>query len=100
MPQYSYNTSTVASAKSSARDSPKRGFSNRQQKTKPMSPDEWLRKLEAENWNPNDDDEEETLNNINSNGSNADRGDSKKTKKKKRSEVDDLQGIIYLKNIF
>lgn len=92
VPQYSFNSSNVALVKPTTRDSPKRGFSNRQQKTKPMSPDEWLRKLEAENWSPNDDDEEEEIsNNLYING------DNKKKKKKKR-EINDLQGIIFFIN--
>lgn len=68
------------------RESPKRGGLALKNKSKPMSPDEWLRKLEAESHQDDDDE------NIGNNGTDRlQTGQSKRGKKKKKGVEDFIQ---------
>uniref|UniRef100_A0A915DFN1 ANK_REP_REGION domain-containing protein n=1 Tax=Ditylenchus dipsaci TaxID=166011 RepID=A0A915DFN1_9BILA len=83
-----------ASTSGKTRESPKRNIGgSRQQKTKPMSPDEWLRKLEAESNKEGEDDEDEGAANGNSSLSDRQQASKrgKKGKKNKKAAADDPQ---------
>ena len=87
-----YGQSTSTQGQKGARESPKRSLISRQQKSKPMSPDEWLRKLETESATYNDEDEDE-------NGPSFQRGMSGKRKSGRRKpatrEEMNSQGFIF-----
>lgn len=77
------------------RESPKRGGLALKNKSKPMSPDEWLRKLEAESHQ--DEDDENLVNGF----ERLQSGQSKRGKKKKKSVEDPIQqGNFFLSIIF
>jgi hypothetical protein len=84
------STSNPTITRGNSRESPKRIIGNKQQKTKP-SPDEWVRKLEAESAGYNDEDEDEA------GASSFQRGTSgrrRSAKKKKPANGDNIPGIF------
>lgn len=85
------SSSFSASSSLKNRESPKRGglVGRQQQKSKPMSPDEWLRKLEAES---HQEDDEETIGNGSERLQNGGAtGQSKRGKKKKKGGEESIQ---------